>query len=405
MNATTAEPKTGPPNAPVSDCLVSWKEIAAYFKREVRTLQRWEKTEGLPVRRHYHSKLATVYAYRSELDVWRASRERDLQEAAATASPRPTQAHVSYLKGRYCWTWRTTERFQKAIDYFEEAIAYDPRYALAHAGLADAYNSLWFFGGASIRGSLVKAKEAALRAIALDENLAEAHASLARALTFDWDWAGAEREFRKAIQLNADCGTAHHWYADFLSAMGRHEEALDAITRAQDADPLSLNINSDVGGIFYLARQYDRAVEHCKKTLEIDTDHWVTHWILGCAYYQKGVARGATAEFEAALQLSDRNPIALASLANCLAAIDRKREARKLVAELEESTRAKRASPYHLAVVHARSGAADEALRCLKLAYKERASWMVLLKVDPQLDSLRADPRFGDLLRRVGLER
>jgi len=404
MNATTVESKTLA-GARTADCLVSWKEIAAYFKREVRTLQRWEKTEGLPVRRHYHSKLATVYAYRSELDLWRASRE-SAAGGAATAPSRPqTQAHVSYLKGRYCWTWRTTERFHKAIDYFEEAIGFDPRYALAHAGLADTYNSLWFFGGGAIRGSLAKAKEAALCAIALDENLAEAHASLARALTLDWDWIGAECEFRKAIQLNADYGTAHHWYADFLSAMGRHEEALDEITRAQDADPLSLNINSDVGGIFYLARQYDRAVEHCKKTLEIDPDHWVTHWILGCAYWQKDRARDAAVEFQTALELSERNPIALASLANCLAAIDRRREARKLVAELEESARAKRASPYHLAVVYAHSGAADEALRCLKLAYKERASWMVLLKVDPQLDSLRSDPRFGDLLQRVGLER
>jgi tetratricopeptide (TPR) repeat protein len=328
---------------------------------------------------------------------------RQTSRGAGRAPAPPTQAYVSYLKGRYCWTWRTTERFNKAIDYFEQAIEQDPQYALAHAGLADTYNSLWFFGGPSMQGSLVKAKEAALRAIELDANLAEAHASLACALTFDWDWIGAEREFRKAIQLNPGYGTAHHWYADFLSALGRHEEALGEILHAQEVDPVSLNINSDVGGTFYLARRYDQAIEHCQKTLEIDPDHWVTHEILGCAFWQKGAVRNATAAFQAALTLSERNAIALASLANCFAMTDRKRDARKLVEELEDSIRAKRGSPYQLAVVYAVSGAGDRALRCLERAYKERASWMMLLKVDPQLDHLRADPRFGALLRRVGL--
>jgi len=312
-------------------------------------------------------------------------------------------AYISYLKGRYCWAWRTTERFNKAIDYFEQAIEQDPKCALAHAGLADTYNSLWFFGGSGIQGNVTKARQAALKAIELDEGLAEAHASLAYTLMFDWDWGGAEREFRKAIQLNPACGTARHWYADFLAAVGRHQEALDEIRQAQEAEPLSLNINADVGGIFYLARNYEQAIEHCQKTLEIDPDHWVTHWILGNAYWQAAMPKDAIQALQTALSLSERNAIALASLARCYLLGHRKREARKLVEELEHLAKKKRVSPYTLAVVHSVSKQNDEALHCLQRAYREKVSWMVMLKVDPQLDNVRADPRFQDLLRRVGL--
>ena len=247
-----------------------------------------------------------------------------------------------------------------------------------------------------------RAKGAATKALELDETLAEAHTSLAVIKgDYEWDWLGAEREFKRAIELNPNYATAHHWYSDYLGIMGRHEEAIAEIKRAQQLDPLSLIINTVAGVRFHWARRYDEAVEQLRKTLEMDPNFAVAHDWLGQVYEQMGQDESAIAEHQKAIRASGGSSQVVAALGHTYAAAGKRNEALRILADLNERRKMAYVSPYDIAVIHVAFGEKDQAFEWLEKAYQERASPIVVLKVDPRLDPLRSDPRFQDLLRRM----
>lgn len=315
-----------------------------------------------------------------------------------------TDAYRDYLKGRYYWNKMTEEGLKKSIGYFEQAIQKDPNYALAYAGLADSHSLFGFFSLLPPKEVMPRAKEAALKALAIDDGLAEAHASLAGIKkVYDWDWLAAEREYQRALELNPNYATAHHWYADYLSAVGRSQEALAEIQRAQELDPLSLVISMEVAWNLYMAREYDRAVEQSLKTLEMESDFSPAHYTLGLAYEQVARYEEAIAALQEARNTSGGNPVSLAALGHAYATAGRRREAMKTLNELRKISERSYVSPYWSAILYAGLGENAPAFEWLEKAYEERDVWLVWLKAEPRFDSLRSDPQFEDLLRRVGL--
>lgn len=542
---------TGPSksaNVPGGELLDSWKAIATYLGREVRTVQRWERTEGLPVKRHNHRKLATVFAIKSELDSWRRSRE-SLRESclgvpAAKARPRlavlpfenlsgdpsqeyfsdglteemiarlarlqpdrlgviarttmmqyrgtkkkidqigrelevnyllegsvrrsnqrvritaqlikvsdqthlwaesyeravedilaiqidvseriarsltvellpghhaalarpstnSTAAHDAYLRGRYFWNKRSEDSFVKAIEYFQQAVDLDPDYAVAYAGLADCYDTLGWYGGMPAAEAYRKAKSAAQRALQIHEGLAEAHAALAYGMHFhEWNWAEIEKEYLRALELDPAYVTAHHWYALYLNAMGRFDEAIAHMGCALELDPLSPVLNSHLGWIFYFARQNDRAVEQLRKTVEMEPQFAVGRCFLGLAYEWSRKYPAAIREFKAARDFSNGHPLAIASMSHAYGFAGKKAEARRCIEELQETSRRRHVPPYYFALAYAGLGEREQVFGWLEKAYQERSGWLGNLNVEPGLDRVRSDPRFADLVRRVGL--
>ena len=314
-----------------------------------------------------------------------------------------TEAYQLYLKGRYFWNKQTEEGFRKGIDYFNQAIRDDPNYALAYAGMSDCYALLSDFGFVPPREGFPKAKEAATRALAIDEKLAEAHTSLGRVKRdYDWDWPGAEQEFKRAIELNPNYPSAHQWYAVYLSSLGRHQEAIAEIKRALELDPLSLPVNSVTGRVLYLARQYDEAIEQSRKTIEMDPRFATAYQNLGRSYEQKGMYAEAVATFQEWNKVAPGHGLAFLGRAYALAG--KTDEAQKILAQLKELSARRYVSPYHVAMIYAGLGDKEQTLAWLERAYQQRNHNMVFLKVEPELDGLRSDPRFADLMRRVGFE-
>jgi len=312
-------------------------------------------------------------------------------------------AYEAYLKGRHHWNKRTADAVKKGIGYFEQAIAKDPGYPLAHVGLAESYNILGFYGLLLPKETFPRAKAAALKALEIDETLSEAHAALAYGrFYYDWSWAESEEGFKRAIQLNPSDAIAHQFYGNYLPAMGRFEEAIAEFERAQQLDPLSLILNSALGwGGFHLARQYDRAIEQLERTLELDPNFAVAHHWLGLALEQERRYEEATAEFEKANSLWGGSPRALASLGHVYAMAGKTSEALKTLDELEELSKRRYVGAYHIAVVHIGLGDKDRAFEWLEKAYDERFPALAFLKVEPIFDPLRDDPRFQDLVRRM----
>ncbi|HEY3204735.1 MAG TPA: protein kinase [Thermoanaerobaculia bacterium] len=326
------------------------------------------------------------------------------QERTRLAGSRPLdpEAHDLYLKGRYHWNKKTAEGFQKAREYFEGAIAKEPTYAAAYAGLADTYSGLGYYVLAP-REAMPKARAAALKALELDDTLAEAHASLGNVRhNFDWDWTGAEKSFRRAIELNPGYATAHQWYSLHLGDLGRSEQALVEARRALELDPLSLIVNHNLGLQHCFARQFDQAIAQYEKTLEMDPNFAVTHWALGSAYGAKGMYPEAVAELERLRALTGRTPSVIAYLGNVRARSGERQEALRLLEELETISKQKEVSA-ELAILYAGLGDRDRAFACLEKAYAERSGAVPGLKVYPEFEPLRSDPRFADLLRRLGL--
>ncbi len=357
----------------------------------------------------YDRKLSDIFAVQAEIsqEITEKLRLKLSGEQKKRLTKRFTnnaEAYQLYLKGRYFWNKRTPEGLKKGIGYFNQAIDRDPGYALAYAGLADSYALLsGYISVLPPKESWPKAKAAAMKALEIDETLAEAHTSLAYVtMSYDWDWARAEREFKRAIDLSPGYATAHHWYSVYLRAMGRFDESIAESERAQALDPLSLIINMDAGLPYYYARQYDRAIEHYRKTLEMDANFGHAHFCLGWAYEQKGLHEEAIAELQKASELSGRSIGIMAALGRALAVAGRRREAQEILGELEEISKQQYVFPYDMAIVYAGLGEPDQAFEWLGKAFAERDVGVIWIKVDPMLDSLRADVRFVDLLRRAG---
>ena len=314
-----------------------------------------------------------------------------------------TAAYQLYLQGRYQWNKRTLDGLQQSIDFFNQAIAKDQGYALAYAGLADAYALLADFNVLPAREVMPKLQGAAAKALELDANLAEAHTSLAWVNFHQWDWGGAEREFKRALELNASYPTAHLWYGEYLTALGRFDEALPELNRALEQNPLSPEINLALAYRLYYARQYAPAVEQSQKVAAMDATYAPAHDLLGRIYLQTGQTRDALAEFQQALQLSGGDSNELAALGYAQALGRQESEARKTLEELQTRSRDTYVQPMWMAAIELALGQKNEAFEGFEKAYADRSAWLVELKVDPFFDGVRGDPRFQDLLRRVGL--
>ncbi len=327
------------------------------------------------------------------------------QRALTSQPPRNQAAYQDYLKGRYHWNKRSGAGLTAAIEYFHSAIAKDPDFALAYTGLADSYLLLSLYTPAPPRESLQKAKAAALKALAIDEAAGEAHIALGQVKAwYDYDWPGAEKEFKKAIELNPGYATAHHFYARYLATVGRLEEAIVEIKIAQNLDPLSLAISADHGAFLFWHRRADEAIEQLRQTLAMDANFSLAHFWLGRAYELKGMYPEAIAEFQLGLRSTAGESLSISGLAHAYALSGQSGEARKILAELAARSKRGFFSPALIATIHAALGEKDEAFKRLMEAVEQRDQFIIALKTGFLYDSLRGDPRFGELLHRLKLE-
>ena len=357
----------------------------------------------------YDRKLTDIFAVESDIaktiaDALQAKLTGSEKQMMATAPTTDTTAYELYHKGRSLWGKRTGDNIPKAIAFFEQAIARDPNYALAYAGLASAYILSPFYTGADRHEAGSKAKEAALKALRLDPNLAEAHAALGKVLFFsEIDLAGATREYKRAIELKPNDADARHWFSnDSLAALGQFDEAIAEGKRSVELDPLSVVINADLGETFYYAKRYDESVTQLRKTLEIDPTSFYTHYNLGIALQAKGDLSGAIAEYEKAKQLSGDNPTVATFWAQAKARAGDKDAAQRMLSELDQMSQHREVLSYLRALLYLSLNNEDEALRWLEQVYEERdGSNICWINVDPLLDSLHGDPRFEALVRKV----
>jgi tetratricopeptide (TPR) repeat protein len=316
------------------------------------------------------------------------------------------QAYESYLKGRYFWNKRTADGLKVALAYFNQAIDQDPKYAQAYSGLADTYALLgdWEYGVMPPKEALPKAKAAAIKALELDSALGEAHNSLAFCLdNFNWDLDSAGKEFRRAIELNPGYATAHQWYASHLILSGRYDEAIAEMRKAENLDPLSLIIKADLAEFLVIAHSYDESIRLSRKTIEMDPTFALAHNQLAQAYLQKQMNDEAVAELQKAVQLSGGSPTCIANLARAYVASGKRREAVKLLSDLKKRSNPGYLDASEIAVIYVALGDTDQAMNWLEKGYEERFNPSVLLR--PGFDPLRSDPRFQDLLHRIGLNR
>ena len=328
--------------------------------------------------------------------------EQATLEKSKTVNP---EAYEAYLKGRYFWNKRTGDGLRTAIEYFSRAIKTDPAYAEAYSGLADAYavSGDLKYGVLSPQDAFPKARAAATKALALDDTLGEAHASLAFALDlYGWDWDAAETEYRQAIKLNPGYATAHQWYSWHLIMMGRNNDAMFELRKAQGFDPLSLIISADIADALCVAHLYDEAVQQSKKTLEMDPNFAIGHYELGQAFAQKHMHNEAIAEFQRAIELSGHSGAFDSNLAYVYAASGRKEEAMKIAKDLEARHDQSPSVDADIALIYVGLGDQDQAMIRLNKAYEARFKASILLR--PAFDPLRSDARFQDLLRRIGLQ-
>jgi len=313
-----------------------------------------------------------------------------------------TEAYHLYLKGRYLLTRHTTELSIKAIEFFERAIEIDPNYALAYAGIADSYFSLSAVH-LPPKKALPMSKAAAIKAIEIDDELADAHISMGLIkVWYDHDWRGAEKEYKRAIELNPGAALAHQRYATYLAFIGRLDEAMLELKRAQELDPLSLQTNVNMGTLLSVMHQYERAINQLKKTLEIDLNYYPAHYALGCAYIQTGNFDEAIAAFEQVCRLEEDSHIALGYIGHAYAREGKTDEAERVLKELKELSKQQYISPYSIALVYIGLEQRDEAFKWLEKTYEDQNDMLVWLKIAPEVDSLRSDPRFADLMLRVG---
>lgn len=315
------------------------------------------------------------------------------------------EAYQLYLKGRYHWNKLTPPEIKKSIEYFQQAIDVDPTYALAYGGMAEAYRSLPITSDVPPKEGFPRAKAASLKALEIDESLADVHATLGFIrFWFDWHWAEAERECKRAIELNPNSGDAHRAYAHLLSDLGQHEEAIIEGKRAGELDPLSLITNTLKGQFLYYANRDNEAAISLQKTLELDPNFWVAHLTLGKVFLRKGKYPEAIAEFTKAREFSGGNTETISMIGYAQALSGNRAQARAVLDELKFLSTQRYVPPHNIAMIYNGLGEKDEALAWLEKACEERDVRLTFLKVDPKWDSFRSDSRFAAILKRIGLE-
>ena len=333
------------------------------------------------------------------LELTRAEKKRLVKRHTEDA-----EAYRLYLQGHHHWNRWTEEGFYKAIGYFQQAIQKDPSYALAYAGVADSYVLLGWNSYLPPKDAFPKGKAAAMAALEIAPDLGEAHTDLATVLWLhDWQWPEAQREFQRSLQLNPCYPTANHYYAECLMTMGRNAEALTRMKKSLELDPLSLIINVAIGWAHYHARQYDEAVAQLLRTVELDPNYPMTYWILGLIYRKTGRYDLAISAGEKGVNLSGGSPLMRAALAQTFATAGAADKAIQIVDELNGLAKQRYVAPHFFAGIYIGLGELDRAIDYLEKSCAEHCHWLIYLHIDPSVDDLRSDPRFQDLLRRVGL--
>jgi TolB-like protein/Flp pilus assembly protein TadD len=356
----------------------------------------------------YDRKLTDIFAVETEIaktvaDVLQAKLTGSEQHVIAARPTANTEAHQLYLKGRFFWNKRTGNDLKKSIDYFQQAITADPNYALAYAGVADAYVWLPGYTAGTPRDCYPKAAVAAKTALELDDTLAEARTSLAIAIwLYDFDSSQANKEFQRAIELNPNYAIAHQQYGNItLMALGRFDDSIAEGKRAVELDPLSLVINTDLGSDYYYARRYDEAIAQLRKTLEMDPGFYIAHTVLGEALDEEGAHDAAIVEFQKARALND-DPAVLGMLGRAYGLSGNRMEAEKMLDQLKELSKQRYVAAYSFALVYLGLGDKNEALHWLEQSYQDRAgSDIGYIRVDPLLDPLRGEPRFEALAEKI----
>ncbi|MGA2429663.1 MAG: tetratricopeptide repeat protein [Candidatus Acidiferrum sp.] len=359
--------------------------------------------------RSYEGELRNTLALQNQVasaiaDQIRINLNPQEQAALKTAKVVDPEAYQSYLKGRFFWNRRTADGLRAALAYFNQAIEEDPKYAQAYSGLADTYALLgdWQYGVMTTKEALPRAKAAAVKALKLDGTLGEAHNSLAFCLDgFDWDLESGGKEFRRAIELNPGYATAHHWYAWHLALLRQYDEAIAEMKKAQNLDPLSLIIDADLAELLVLARSYDESIVQSRNAIEMDPNFALAHNQLGQAYLQERLYEEAIAELQKAVQLSGGSSNCMANLARAYAASGKRSKAEELLRDLKKRSNPSYSQASEIAVVYVALGDTDQAMNWLRKGYEERFNPGVLIR--PGFDPLRTDPRFQDLVDRIGL--
>jgi serine/threonine-protein kinase len=325
------------------------------------------------------------------------------QQQLARPDTSNPDAYQLYLKGRYYWNKRTAEGLKRAIEQFQQATDKDPNYALAYVGLADCYPLLEQYTGAPTSETLPKAMAAVLRALEIDDSLAEAHASLAKTYQHSWRFAEAGREFKRAIELNPNYPTARHWYSLHLAMMGRTDESIAEVKRTQQLDPLSPIFRTAAAVIYFQKGDLDAAMAQCKAIIELDSNSRFAPMCLGRVYQKQGRYEEAIGEFHKAVEVSGREGENISALAHCYAVSGRRSEAMTTLKELEEKYAKRESAALNLAAVYAGLGEKDLAFALLEKDFQSRSGTLAQITFLPTFDALRSDPRYADLLRRMGL--
>jgi len=342
-------------------------------------------------------------AIAEEIQIELTSQERDVLKSVKAVNP---DAYEAYLKGRFFWNKRTADGMKKAIDYFNQAIEKDPNYAQAYAGLTDSYALAgdWKYGVMAPKEAYPKAKAAAIKAIELDSTLGEAHISLAYCLDgFDWDFDSAGREFKRGIELSPGYATGYEWYGWHLASLGRNGEAVTQVEKAENLDPLSLIISSDLAEELLIAHRYDEAEKQTQKTINMDHFFAPAHYVMGEAFVQRHRYNEAIAELQKAIELSQGSTAFNANLAYAYAVSDRRAEAVRILDDLKNRSQSGFSNAPEIALVYVGLDQKDQAMAWLEKAFEERFSPWVLMR--PAFDPLRSDPRFQNLIRRIGLSK
>jgi TolB-like protein/Tfp pilus assembly protein PilF len=356
----------------------------------------------------YDRKLTDIFAVESEIaktiaDTLQAKLSGSEQRAIVARPTENTEAHQLYLKGRYFWNRRTAENLKKSINYFNQAIAADPNYALAYVGLADCYGLLEEYAGTPSSETLPKARAAALRALQIDSSLSEAHTSLGLINGYLWQFGDAEKEYKRGIELNPNYPTAHHWYSVYLQFSGRLDEAMAEAKRAQQLDPLSPVISDNVVIGDILKSDLTAGIDQCKKIIELDPNYPRAHSHLGWTYLKQGREQEAMAELQKAVEVSGRGSQELGYLGYAYGALAKRAEAMVVLKELQERYAKKESPALYVAAVYAGLGDKDQAFAWLERDFQARVGLLNIITIRPNYDTLRSDPRYTDLLRRIGL--